>query len=359
MDALRQYDDKEKPITSFAFEGTVIAINPSCAIFITMNPGYAGRQELPDNLKSLFRPVSMMTPQFEAICEITLYASGFNNCKLLAIKIVALYNLMKQQLSKQDHYDFELRAMMSVLTNAGHLKAQKSPVGGSSKDKEFTEQEESNETQLLMQSIRNMNLPKFITEDIPLFNNLITDLFPNVDMPDDEDTKFIKAVESEIKDMGLQYHPALIQKVIQLYDTKKTRHGNMLVGSTLSGKSTVWQLLARTLKRLKVEQGEEKYKSVQYEVLNPKAVTMNELFGYVDDNTMEWNEGVLSSLMGKICKMESPDERWMVIDGPVDTFWIESMNTVLDDNKLLTLLNGDRISLPKEVSVLMEVDDLS
>lgn len=133
----------------------------------------------------------------------------------------------------------------------------------------------------------------------------------------------------------------------------------MVVGATLSGKSTVWQLLARTLKRLKNEKGEDKYRSVQYEVLNPKAVTMNELFGYVDEMTMEWNEGVLSSLMGKICKMESNDERWMVIDGPVDTFWIESMNTVLDDNKMLTLLNGDRISLPKEVSVLMEVDDLS
>ena len=91
---------------------------------------------------------------------------------------------------------------------------------------------------------------------------------------------------------------------------------------------------------------DSKYAKVRVEILNPKAVTINELFGFVDPNTMEWNDGVLSSMMSRLCKDESSDQRWMILDGPVDTLWIESMNTVLDDNKVLTLLNGDRISLP-------------
>jgi dynein heavy chain len=75
--------------------------------------------------------------------------------------------------------------------------------------------------------------------------------------------------------------------------------------------------------------------------------------------SMEWNDGVLSTMMSRLCKDESLDQRWMILDGPVDTLWIESMNTVLDDNKVLTLLNGDRISLPPQVSLIFEVEDLS
>ena len=60
-----------------------------------MNPGYAGRSELPDNLKSLFRPISMMVPDFNIICEITLQSQGFKNGKILATKACTLFNLMK------------------------------------------------------------------------------------------------------------------------------------------------------------------------------------------------------------------------------------------------------------------------
>jgi dynein heavy chain, axonemal len=134
-----------------------------------------------------------------------------------------------------------------------------------------------------MKAIMDMNIPKFVGEDIPLFNSLFNDLFPNIEMQEINNDQFIAAVESEMKKAGLMPKPEIIKKVVQLYDSKNTRHGNMLVGSSMSGKTTSWKMLKNALNTLNKE-NPKKYPQVKTEVLNPKSIDLKELFGYVDGN---------------------------------------------------------------------------
>lgn len=151
-----------------------------------------------------------------------------------------------------------------------------------------------------MKAINDMNMPKFVIEDIPLFTSLFSDLFPNIEMQESMNEKLVQALEAEIKTAGLIVKEEQVKKMVQLYDSKNTRHGNMLVGTSMSGKSTCWNILKNAMNTLNKTMP-EKFLAVKYEVLNPKAVDLKELFGYVDAN-LEWHEGVLSSMMGRLCK---------------------------------------------------------
>ncbi|XP_048653960.1 dynein axonemal heavy chain 2 isoform X2 [Marmota marmota marmota] len=330
-------------LTRFHFEGFEINLVWSCGIFITMNPGYAGRTELPENLKSMFRPIAMVVPDSVLIAEIILFGEGFGNCKVLAKKVYTLYSLAVQQLSRQDHYDFGLRALTSLLRYAGKKRRLRP---------EMTDEE------VLLLSMRDMNIAKLTSVDVPLFNAIVQDLFPNIELPVIDYGKLQEAIEQEIREMGLQITPFTLTKVFQLYETKNSRHSTMIVGGTGSGKTTSWRILQASLSSL-CRAGEPNFNIVREFPLNPKALSLGELYGEYDLSTNEWTDGILSSVMRAACADEKPDEKWILFDGPVDTLWIESMNSVMDDNKVLTLINGERIAMPEQVSLLFEVENLA
>ncbi|KAJ3027001.1 UNVERIFIED_CONTAM: Dynein heavy chain 6, axonemal, partial [Siphonaria sp. JEL0065] len=299
---------KDVKATKFNFEGREIRLIDTCAAFITMNPGYAGRTELPDNLKALFRPISMMIPDYGLIAEIMLFSEGFESAKKFAGKVVNLYKLCSEQLSQQDHYDFGMRAVKSVLIMAGALK-RASP-----------------------------ELP----EEVVLISLLIN------------------AFKEVMNERSLEVVDSFITRICQLYETMKIRHGVMLVGPTGGGKTTCYEILRDASTRLK-----EKYPSnsafekIKTWVLNPKCVAMTDLYGQFNLATMEWKDGLIGCIFREQVADDTPDEKWTVLDGPVDALWIENMNTVLDDNKLLTLINGERIKMNNTMHMLFEVMDLA
>ena len=338
-----------KRLREFDFEGKMIPLNFAFGVFITMNPGYAGRTELPDNLKSLFRPVAMMVPDYRLIAEIMLFAEGFANALPLSNKMAQLYALSSEQLSKQSHYDFGMRAVKSVLVAAGQLK-RKEP--------------ETNEDILLIRAMRDSNIPKFLEQDLPLFSGIVSDLFPGIKVPFVDYGKLQTAIEKTLDSMQLQRVPTFITKVIQVHETQLVRHGMMVVGESGSGKSTNVKVLAQALGTLyedKVVDKDGFYKNVDRLILNPKSITAGELYGEFNLMTNEWRDGIVPKLVRDCVNAlnEGSDNRkWIIFDGPVDAVWIENMNTVLDDNKTLCLANSERIKLPHTLHMLFEVQDL-
>ncbi|ESO89348.1 hypothetical protein LOTGIDRAFT_210379 [Lottia gigantea] len=337
---------QQQRVDRFIFEGVELNLKASCAVFITMNPGYAGRTELPDNLKALFRPVAMMVPDYALIAEISLFSFGFSDAKKLAKKIVTTFKLSSEQLSSQDHYDFGMRAVKSVISAAGNLKRQYADM---------------NEELIALRAIRDVNVPKFLIDDLKLFNGIVSDLFPSIKEEAIDYGALDTSLRKTCTKLGIQDVPGFIKKCIQLYETTVVRHGLMLVGPTASGKTKCYEVLQHAMSALKGQMSPAGvvFEMVHSYVLNPKSITMGQLYGEFDPLTHEWTDGILSTLIRGGCSATDEDKRWYVFDGPVDAVWIENMNTVLDDNKKLCLSSGEIIKLTDHMTMMFEVADLA
>ncbi|KAJ3023806.1 hypothetical protein HKX48_000940 [Thoreauomyces humboldtii] len=319
----------------FVFQGEEISLTPTVGAFITMNPGYAGRAELPENIKALFRPCSMCVPNLELIMEIMLMAEGFIDASSLARKFNTLYKLNKELLSKQDHYDWGLRAIKSVLVVAGALKRVDRAVP---------------EEQVLMRALRDFNLPKIVIDDLQVFLGLIGDLFPKVEVARKRDEKLEEEIRKATIESGLQAEDVFVLKVVQLEELLAVRHCVFIIGNGGTGKSQIWKMLAKTY----MNSG----KKCVFSDLNPKAVTTDDLFGCINPSTREWKDGLFSCILRELAGMPGTDPRWMILDGDIDPNWIESLNTVMDDNKMLTLASNERIPLKPNMRLIFEIADL-
>ena len=152
---------------------------------------------------------------------------------------------------------------------------------------------------MLLRALRDVNVPKFLKDDLPLFENIIIDLFPTTKKPDVDRGVLLEAVKNVCKKRFLQSIPMFVEKVFQLYDTTVVRHGLMIVGPTGGGKTSCYKVLAAAQSALN---GVDDYHKTNYHVLNPKSITMDQLYGALDPSSGEWNDGIAARIIGNCSK---------------------------------------------------------
>ena len=324
-----------------------LEVQNGTAIFITMNPGYAGRYELPENLKRLFVGFSMNEPDRNVIAEVLLSSRNFIAARELSVVFVSFLKDLASSTTKQVHYDFGLRALKRCIDCCAALFLK------THKEADITSLEHQQKL-CVLQSLYETILPKLVEDDIHIFHQLVTKYFDGFSVDLGEDA-LIDKVETIAAKRGLAMSETFIQKIVQLYRVQRNHQGVILVGRAASGKSVVQSLLLLALEEL------EGIESLTF-VIECKIMSKEELFGSLDPITRDWNDGLITSILRRInnnLRGELNKRIWIVFDGDVDPDWAENLNSVLDDNKILTLPNGERIRFPPNVRLIFEVANLT
>ena len=199
-----------------------------------------------------------------------------------------------------------MRAVMAVLRAAGNLK------------RADDMHNPTDENILMLRAILDVNLAKFLSHDIALFNGIVGDLFPGVVLPTIDREWMNKAMRKACALYNLQPTAPFIKKVVQIYEMMVVRHGFMIVGLPYAGKTSGWKVLAEMLRTMHQWFPDDnrfvapvhalayssinasthafthcRYCDVYPVVINPKAVTMGQLYGSFDDVTHEWTDGII------------------------------------------------------------------
>ncbi|XP_024883298.1 dynein heavy chain 7, axonemal-like [Temnothorax curvispinosus] len=322
------------------FEGCNLNLNASGNICVNVNSEQSGQHaDLPDNLKVLFRSVSMMAPDIDRIAEMELFAGGFLHARNLAVKLAVGYKLLSEHLGEKRHYDFSTSSLKTVVATAINMKR--------------NIPDENEEYTLLLRSMIQINIPQLCNTDIPIFQSIMQDVFPQTVVLPFDCSAILNALENVCAKRLLTLHTVFKLKAIQIIELMYVRRGLILISNPSGGKTEILRTLAETLSLLH-EQKSKIGATVKLETVVPGVVDSDALFGHLCDKSGIWKDGLCTAVFRRFAEDTSTDRKWLVLDGDLSGTWMENMYTILDENKMLYLTSGERFPTTESMSVIFE-----
>ncbi|XP_058790035.1 dynein axonemal heavy chain 7-like [Phymastichus coffea] len=321
-------------------EGTQLTFNLNCYLTFSINLSSSRLSPVPDNLKIHFRTVSFMNPDLKKICQVELFAAGFQDAENLADLLVQVYTLCSEQLSVEKKYNFKLSNLKSIVKTAAKLK--------------FVYPEEE-EKIIILRVVVDINISQFIGDDIIIFESILEQCFPSVVLPPTNHDHLLEVVKNVCAAQQLSVHSALKLKVIQLYEMIHLKQAIILVGETYSGKSTILHVLMESLLCMN-EQDNQNNNKINYEVINPGALDNNRMYGFVDELSGKWNDGICPDILRRF--KESDEQNWLIFDSNMHVSWVEKLETVLNESRTLYLTSSEKIILSSRTKIFFETENL-
>lgn len=319
--------------------GDILPLHEDTALFITLNPNYAGRSKLPENLKKKFREFSVNVSDNEIIAEIILKILGFEHSKALSRKVVNLFSTLTSECSNQKHYDFGLRTLKKTLKNCSELASQL-PY--------------KKEELILVESLCQIIMPTLIKPDEEKFMLCANEIF-SFDNLDVQDESFVTSLSKICETDHLNPTDEFKKKCMQLYRIQKNQQALILAGEAAIGKTRVWKAVLAAIKMT------EKVNTVVYRIAT-KTLKKEEIYGSINRATLEWKDGVFTSIVRQVLNDATETLQntrvWVIFDSDMDPEYTETLNSALDDNKLITLPTGERLEIPENMRLIFETHSL-
>ncbi|CAR27637.1 ZYRO0D03168p [Zygosaccharomyces rouxii] len=319
--------------------GTSATLNHTTALFITLNPDYAGRSRLPENLKKKFREFSIKKSDNDVIAGVILEILGFQKSKELSKKVVKLFNTLTERCSIQKHYDFGLRTLKKTLKNCFDL---------------FNSSAENNEELILVRSLCQVILPTLVKSDEEKFLNCIQEVF-SCGRVTERNENFIEIFSHTCKEQNISTTEEFIKKCLQIYNLQKNQQALIIAGEAGFGKTTTLKTVLKIVKVL------ENLENIVH-TIDTKTLSKEEIYGSINRATLEWQDGIFTSIIRQVLNQNSQVENkikfWVIFDSDMDPEYAETLNSALDDNKLITLPTGERLEIPTNLRIVFETHNL-